>query len=374
MTDNDRIRQKIDGKRKLKILCAIAHVQNGGGQVTQSVRIMKELEKRHTLRLLTLKVDDRVVDTPKDTLYVGDFSFPKGMLQLAKAVRKYSRDFDVIQSFDGFYSFPAAVLARKRPYFLRMGMDSPSFLAEKGVPLHRAFAWAQMLPIQLGDCEKFIVNSEYLRDIQKKYDPEVIPNGYEIGSLMTSEGKKTLRKKLGLPDLPIFIYTGKIIPRKRLEDALSVLNGRDVCFVGLGEVADKAYFSMLKERFRDDWKKTIFPGEVQVREVAEYLQASDIFIFPSSCEGQPNSVLEAMGAGLPVIASRNRPHEEIIVDGKTGYLFSDVDEMIRRADILLSDEKKRVSMGKEGMEYVRTNHDIRSCADRYEELYWEALR
>ena len=88
----------------MKILFAIAHLGKGGGQVTQSVRLIKEISKNHETTLITLKFPNSVVSEPCKTIYAGDLKFPKGVYDMWKIIRKIRKQYDVIQCFDGYYA------------------------------------------------------------------------------------------------------------------------------------------------------------------------------------------------------------------------------------------------------------------------------
>ncbi len=62
-------------------------------------------------------------------------------------------------------------------------------------------------------------------------------------------------------------------------------------------------------------------GHLERREeVADHLRLGDIFLMPSLWDGMPNSVLEAMAAGLPIIASDAGAIPELLTDGSSGVL------------------------------------------------------
>src|SRR5699024_4366316 len=56
-------------------------------------------------------------------------------------------------------------------------------------------------------------------------------------------------------------------------------------------------------------------------DIKEILAVSDIFLFTTYQEGMPRSMMEAMSAGLPVVASRIRGNVDLIEDNKGGYLI-----------------------------------------------------
>lgn len=85
-------------------------------------------------------------------------------------------------------------------------------------------------------------------------------------------------------------------------------------------------------------------GRTAIRE--EFRQA-DIFLFPSCWEGSPRVLMEAAACGLPVIARKDYEPESV-VDGVTGFLVEDDDEMMTRLAQLLADPDLRRRLGNAG--------------------------
>ncbi|MCM2325499.1 MAG: glycosyltransferase family 4 protein [Candidatus Woesearchaeota archaeon] len=355
----------------MKILFVIAHIGKGGGQVTQSIRLIKEISKHHDVKLLTLRYESDIVDEPCETIYAGPLKFPMGIFHLWKKLITMKEKFDVIQCFDGYFALPAVWLSGRRPYFLRLGLSAKGDFLSRGKTSLSRFADAVLFPIIFSS--GFIVNSKELAKDMRFYRPEVIHNGYELGKL--TEDKKKLRKELGIPpDSFIMTYTGKIIERKNLEvifESLKYLDGVRFLFVGNQdeEHYGSSYFQSLKSRYPNEWKKVIVTGEVHMDKVRRYLMASDIFVFPSKLEGSPNSVLEAMSVGLPVICSNILNHKEIISHGRNGFLFKDTKDIICLVKMLQSDMDLARKIGQNAIESIRARHDIKNAAKKYIESY-----
>jgi len=85
-------------------------------------------------------------------------------------------------------------------------------------------------------------------------------------------------------------------------------------------------------------------GSLQRSPLLEQYRKADIFLFPSCWEGSPKVILEAAACGLPVIARRDYKPETVI-DGQTGYLGGNDDELIERLRYLLSNADLRRDMG-----------------------------
>lgn len=88
-----------------------------------------------------------------------------------------------------------------------------------------------------------------------------------------------------------------------------------------------------------------FLGHLPQSEIAEEMRRADIFFFPSVVEGHPQVLLQAAASGLPIVAMRvYRP--DSVVDGKTGFLAENDNELSARLDQLIRDSELRYSMGK----------------------------
>src|SRR5690606_33800770 len=83
------------------------------------------------------------------------------------------------------------------------------------------------------------------------------------------------------------------------------------------------------------------------RDVERLLAESDIFLLITNWEGLPRSILEAMRASLPVIASNVGGVSEAVVHGETGYLVNraDVQRLTVRLQELIDDGAKRLQFG-----------------------------
>ncbi len=103
--------------------------------------------------------------------------------------------------------------------------------------------------------------------------------------------------------------------------------------------------------------------------------AFDSFLLCSHSEGFSNAILEAMGMGIPVIASRVGGNIEMIEDGCRGYLVAPgddamiADRMIR----LYGSEEDRLSMGKKAREWVMATNDRLVVAQQFQTLYRRLL-
>ena len=103
--------------------------------------------------------------------------------------------------------------------------------------------------------------------------------------------------------------------------------------------------------------------------------AMDIFVLPSLNEGLPMTVLEAMTASKPVIATRVGAIPSVIKDGENGLLVAPKDsEGLRNAIAsLLADPERRLRLGEQAHAWVSRNYTAETMALKYREMYEEVL-
>ena len=117
----------------------------------------------------------------------------------------------------------------------------------------------------------------------------------------------------------------------------------------------------------------MLPGRVEPR---AWLERADVFAHTSRWEGFGIVLLEAMLAGLPVVATRVSAVPEIVADGETGVLVDAGDARSRRgcAAELLDDPARRASLGKAGLARARAEFSVARMTRRTVDVYRDALR
>ena len=105
-------------------------------------------------------------------------------------------------------------------------------------------------------------------------------------------------------------------------------------------------------------------------DVPEVLSLIDVLVLTSHMEANPVSILEAMAAEKPVVATRVGSVSETVLDGATGYLVApgDADELAARLIELLRDRQRAAVMGRAGREHVLDHWSIERMVAGYEDL------
>ena len=155
-----------------------------------------------------------------------------------------------------------------------------------------------------------------------------IPNGVDTDRFRppaSSTERDDLRAQLGLPAEITVLFVGAIVPRKRphlLVQALGELRsaGIGAHLILAGPVRDRRYGDEIKSAaqalgvgHRVSWTGFI-------RETEPLYRAADIFALPSSNEGMPNALLEAMASGLPSVITPIPGSVDLVRDGEEGII------------------------------------------------------
>ena len=111
------------------------------------------------------------------------------------------------------------------------------------------------------------------------------------------------------------------------------------------------------------------------KDIPEVLGLMDVFVLSSLSEGAPNVILEAMAAGLPVVASNVGGVPDIVRDGETGRLVEPGDHEALADAVLdiLNDETRAGLMGRLARNVVRGEHDIDLVVEHAEQVFEELI-
>jgi len=153
----------------------------------------------------------------------------------------------------------------------------------------------------------------------------VIPNGVNVERFAPRE-RALCRRELNLPEAPfLFLFVGTLRAIKGLTTllqafrALPEMQRRRARLVLIGDGDLEAELRARIERFGMTEQVSLLPP-VPHAEIPRWVGACDCLVLPSTMEGYPNVLVEALAAARPVIASRVGGIPEIVVDGATGIL------------------------------------------------------
>jgi glycosyltransferase involved in cell wall biosynthesis len=114
-------------------------------------------------------------------------------------------------------------------------------------------------------------------------------------------------------------------------------------------------------------------GAVSPEDIPAYYQIADAFVFASKSETQGMVILEAMAAGLPVVAVRSSGTDDVIQEGKTGYkTFDRTDAWVERLHYLIEHDEVRAEFSQQAVDFA-SKHDTEAFAVNINRFYSELL-
>ena len=220
------------------------------------------------------------------------------------------------------------------------------------------------------DMRRYLISAKKIQVIINGIDMQEFRRNHKAG--------ERIRREFGISKEDHFIGAiGRISPEKGqkyfIEAAAQVLNSCPQAYfvlVGDGRQAKemKAYAEVLGIAGR-----VIFAGFRA--DIADWYSALDMFVLPSLLEGTPMALLEAMSAGLPVVAADVGGVGRIVQDGKNGVLVpsANADELARGMKCLLADSTWAAQLAKNGFCTVASRYSVEKMADNYMKLYDEVV-
>jgi len=187
-----------------------------------------------------------------------------------------------------------------------------------------------------------------------------------------------LRRRLGIgPERFVIGWFGRMTAVKRTDDLVDVLvavraRGVDACLLLVGDGTDRV---RLEERAHDAGVARDVYSLGYQREVAGWYAASDAVVLTSVNEGTPVTIIEALAAGRPTVATNVGGVADVVRDGVDGFLVDvgDVDTMAARLAELAADRRLGARLGKAGQERVLGRYAVTRLVDDIDRLYRSLL-
>jgi glycosyltransferase involved in cell wall biosynthesis len=207
----------------------------------------------------------------------------------------------------------------------------------------------------------------------------VIPNGIDV-SRYAEPRRDAARRELNLPTHTFVVgAVGNLNAAKGYDvllRAAAILRSRgdDWRFVVVGDDGHGRQHHLFELRAALGLENHVtFTGFRS--DVPALLSAFDAYVLTSRSEGFSLAVVEAMAAGLPVVATRCGGPEQIIDDGRTGLLVENgsPEAVADALEALRADAPRREALASAARSAVRERFDIDATMARYEQLYVECL-
>jgi glycosyltransferase involved in cell wall biosynthesis len=230
--------------------------------------------------------------------------------------------------------------------------------------------------------DRIVVNSSGVRDFYVRHGLSdekfvLIPNG--INPPPESDvSREAILAELGLPnDVRLIGAVGRLWPQKRIKDLiwaadlLKVIRD-DVHLLIVGDGPHRRRLEQFQRQVRIE-DKVHFLGHRS--DVPRIIPHFDLLWLGSEYEGLPNVIMEAMMAGVPVVASDISGNRDLVIPGETGYLVpvGDRAALARQATKILDDRDLARRLGEAGRSRILSEFSIERMVECHAQLYRELL-
>lgn len=211
---------------------------------------------------------------------------------------------------------------------------------------------------------------------------KTIGNGIDLRRFsreaVTAEDRDRLKAELGIRnDDRIVAIIGRLVPEKGYGELFEAVRGLrreipNLRLLVIGQALPSDRTALGGDRLREEGA-FIFAG--MRSDVPALLSLAEIFTLPSWREGMPRSVIEAMGMGLPVVATDIRGCREEVVHEQTGLLVpvKNAKELAAALKTLLLDTAKAKTFGAAGRARAEERYDERAVLERQWDVYRRVL-
>jgi glycosyltransferase involved in cell wall biosynthesis len=213
---------------------------------------------------------------------------------------------------------------------------------------------------------------------------DVIPYGVDTGRFAPDAAARAeCRARLNIPfERPLIFSAGRLVRKKGFEyliDALPLVGHANplLAIAGTGDLSGE----LAARAAAAGGTRVIFLGNLAQGDVARWFAAADIAVVPSvrddsgNVDGLPNTVMEALASGTPLVATPAGGIESIVEDGRTGLIVAErsPDGLARAIESVLRDPALGARLGAQARAMVEQRFGWAGVAEQFESAYDRAL-
>ena len=295
----------------------------------------------------------------------------RGILRALRALRPDVVHVNVPGPYDGQMGLaaPLARLAGARAVVTTEHLPMVERLWKRALVKRLGIPWMDRVITVSRAAVPFVVERQGVR---------VVPNALPADWGAPASARARVRAEHGWAEADVvFAFVGSIEARKRPGDVVDALARVEDPRARLVVVGDGPGAARLRERVGKAGcaDRVHLAGRLEPDAVAACLAAADALVLPSSVEGFPYVVLEAMASGRAVVATRVFGIVEQVDDGRTGLLVEpgDVEALAAAMARLVRDPDERRAMGRAGQQRFRREFTLERHVERVLTVYAEAL-
>lgn len=381
--DRDRAIETASARRP-KILHLITSFEIGGTE-RQAVELLKRIDRdRFDIRLAVLRnegpfyreIENLFPSVPEFRL---TSFYNRNALKQITRLRKLliSNQIDLVHAHD-FYSSLLAIASGRLAGVQVIACQRHLKLSDR--PVHHLGT-----SVIHRFADRLLVNSDAIRAriLNQRIAPPrkitVIRNGVSGSGTPKVEARREIRRELAIDDSAMLVgMVARLDPIKGhrffIEAAARVSQSNpDTHFVLIGD-------GPLRSEITEAIEKARLTDRIHMlgdrSDVAQLISGLDLLVLSSLHEGLPNAVMEAMAAGVAVVATAVGGTRELITDGETGFLAppADSEELARQIDFALLNSDIRTRMTAAARRRIETEYGMQGMVDSVERLYEELLR
>jgi glycosyltransferase involved in cell wall biosynthesis len=215
---------------------------------------------------------------------------------------------------------------------------------------------------------------------------EVVPYGVDVSRFKPApDARETARTRLGIPQTaPLFFAAGRLVRKKGFEyliDALPLVESVSPAHVAIAGDGDLAEELRARARAGGVADRVHFLGDLPQDAVGAWFAAADVAVVPSvrddrgNVDGLPNTVLEALASGAPLVSTPAGGIASVVEHGRTGVIVPERDPRALAIALteLLREPDRRAGLGLAGRALVEARFGWDTAAARFESAYDRAL-